>query len=796
MASASSSGPQKSHSGAHGNQVSEMVQAHQRTRRAAIPFLVITLSAVAVLIIARMQSYLLFHTLVELISIAIAISIQFLVWNTRNLQENSFLKVLGTGFMAAACLDLLHTLAYKGMPVFPGHGANLAPQLWIAARYIQAFSLLTASLTLRKKVDLPQLMAWAGGGLLVLGWAIFAGYFPDCYREGLGLTKFKMMSEYVIIAIIAASIVVMHRIREQFNPTTYPLILASSLCMVGAEIAFTAYIGVYDLANMAGHIFKLAAYYALYHAIFVTGVQDPFNTLFRELKHSEELLLESRDRVQHEVEERTQELRESRERYRSLFENSPAVMFILDPALGTLVDANAAAVEYYGWTREELLRKGISEINTLPAIEIQAAIKSALNGHGWRREFQHRLADGSVRDVESDTGAVRIGERTMLFTIVHDITERKRAEEATAVLQGQLNHLQRMESIGRLAGGISHDMNNVLAAVMSVAELLRIKGGENIKLYDLILEATKRGRNLLKGLMAFARKEVEDVEFFDLNELVKKEAELLASTMLQRIKLELALAPDIPKMAGAHTALSTALMNLCVNAMDAMPDGGTLTLRTMRLDDENLLLVVQDTGLGMPPEVIARAMEPFYTTKPVGKGTGLGLSMVFGTVQAHGGHVEIRSQVGQGTEVRITLPVTHGERRKLAREAPRAVAEEARKVRVMVVDDDALVREAASGMLEAQGHRVITAGGGYEALGLLEDGFECEVVVLDLNMPNLDGLATLKRLRRLKPELPVLMATGYIDGPTRTRIEALGQVCILSKPYSIDEFRRALAQVF
>jgi CheY-like chemotaxis protein len=237
-------------------------------------------------------------------------------------------------------------------------------------------------------------------------------------------------------------------------------------------------------------------------------------------------------------------------------------------------------------------------------------------------------------------------------------------------------------------------------------------------------------------------------------------------------------------------------MNLCVNALDAMPDGGTLTLRTRSLEDREVQLLVRDTGQGMPPEVIARAMEPFFTTKPIGKGTGLGLAMVFGTVQAHGGTLEIRSEVGKGTELEIRLPLAPGAGLDPAGLAAPAAARSLGSLRVLLVDDDQLVRLTAPALIESQGHRVTVASGGFEALGLLEHGPGWDVVVLDLNMPDLDGLETLRRLRRLRPGLPVLLATGYADDQTRVSLGALGPLTILPKPYSIEDLQQALAGQF
>ena len=430
--------------------------------------------------------------------------------------------------------------------------------------------------------------------------------------------------------------------------------------------------------------------------------------------------------------------------------------------------------------------------------QVRAAWQRMLEDPATHHRIQCRIkhTDGSWRWIEANlrnllehpqVGAVVIASR--------NLTQERAAEEARRTLESQMNHLQRMESVGRLASGISHDMNNVLAAIMAVAQALQQQGGAFAPQIDLILDATRRGRTLVQGLLAFARKEMEEAEVFDLNELVRKEAELLSSTTLQRVKVNLELTPDLPQLAGSPSALATALMNLCVNAIDAMPGGGALTLRTLDTDGKTVELAVEDTGHGMPPEVVSRAMEPFFTTKPVGKGTGLGLAMVFGTVQAHGGTMEIQSRVGKGTTVHLHLP-------KAGRELPARAAVTAPPtspdrplLRILLVDDDLLVRMATELLLDALGHAVTPAEGGLQALALAEGGGDWDVAMLDLNMPDLDGLETLTRLRRLRPALPALIATGYADEEVLRNLARFERVALLNKPYSLDEFEGGLAHV-
>ena len=275
-------------------------------------YALLTAAVIGILYLIRTYSYLLFHTLVELFTISIAFAIALLVWNSRLVLENNYLKIIGTGYAASACIDLIHTLTFKGMNIFPaGYGANLPTQLWLAARYLQALTLIAAPLAYRKKSGVSGIMAVYTFITTLLVVVIFSGRFPECYREGAGLTSFKIASEYVIVVIIIGSVLLLRHVRSYFTATTYRMLVASSLFAVLAEFAFTAYVGVNDFANMAGHFFKLASFYLIYRAIFVTGVKEPFSLVFRELKETESSLIATRNSIEQQVRDRTAELKQT-----------------------------------------------------------------------------------------------------------------------------------------------------------------------------------------------------------------------------------------------------------------------------------------------------------------------------------------------------------------------------------------------------------------------------------------------------------------------------------------------------
>jgi len=234
-------------------------------------------------------------------------------------------------------------------------------------------------------------------------------------------------------------------------------------------------------------------------------------------------------------------------------------------------------------------------------------------------------------------------------------------------------------------------------------------------------------------------------------------------------------------------------MNLCVNALDAMPQGGTLAFRTRNLPDGQVQLEVKDSGAGMPPAVLNRAMEPFYTTKPIGKGTGLGLSSVYATVRAHGGSVAIQSEAGAGTVVLIRLPAITGTGPAAAPAA--SAAPSSGPMDILLVDDDELIRAALPGLVESYGHRLRAVPGGREALDLLGAGAAVDLVILDLNMPGMNGAETLKQIRRMRPALPVLLATGHLDDATADLLKRSGNTLSITKPFSMAELDQRFAEL-
>jgi len=495
----------------------------------------------------------------------------------------------------------------------------------------------------------------------------------------------------------------------------------------------------------------------------------------------------------HAAEEAT---RVSEARFRSLIDQSPVAMTVVRGL--QVLYVNPTFVAMFGLPDAESIRgRSILDCVAPPSRDAiveragRRARKLALESEVETFGLRAGTTTFPIHVVAAEV-AFSDGPATVIF--VTDLTERIEAEEQRAHLQAQFLQSQKMESLGALAGGVAHDMNNVLAAILALSSAhLQLKSKDSLEYaaFDTISQAAVRGGRLVRSLLDFARvNSAEELEL-DLNTLLREEVRLLERTTLAKVRINLELEEDLPPVRGDASALTHAFMNLCVNAVDAMPEGGTLTLRTRLWGADEIEVVVADNGAGMPKAVLDRALEPFYTTKAVGKGTGLGLSMVYSTVKAHGGRMELESEPGRGTRVRMFFPVCRTRSLEPVAE-PRAQAA-CRRLSVLVVDDDDLVLSSVKRVVEVLGHATTTAVSGEEALALLAGGLRPDVVILDMNMPGLGGKGTLPRLRALRPDLPVLLATGRADEYAHELAERVPGVTLLSKPFSMGELELLFA---
>jgi len=412
-------------------------------------------------------------------------------------------------------------------------------------------------------------------------------------------------------------------------------------------------------------------------------------------------------------------------------------------------------------------------------------------------EMQYREGEKTVHVYNVITPIRRDGAVRGIMGMNMDITDRKNLEQ-------QLLQSQKLESLGTLAGGIAHDFNNILGIIMGHASLLGEVAADPVKLRRsavAIEKAGNRGASLVRQILTFARKANVVFEPVNLNEVVAELGRMLEETFPRTITISLALAPDLPPVDGDRTQLHQTLLNLCVNARDAMPSGGSLSITTERIrrpgegKEWYVRLTVADTGSGMDETTKRRIFEPFFTTKEPGRGTGLGLSVVYGIVESHGGSISVDSAAGRGTTFILEFPIP-----SLASIQEAATREaELCKTRgtetILVVEDEAMLSELLKASLEALGYTVIAAPDGDQALGIYESlGEDIALVMSDLGLPGMSGRDLFLKIRAIRPDAPVVIATGYLDPGTRSELISLGVNGLLQKPYLPDDAARAIRE--
>jgi len=422
-------------------------------------------------------------------------------------------------------------------------------------------------------------------------------------------------------------------------------------------------------------------------------------------------------------------------------------------------------------------------------------------GVGRTAEYRFQLPDGSIRHIESQGSAIRDarGEVARVLVVARDVTEKK-------ILEKQFLRAQRMESIGTLAGGIAHDLNNILSPILLSLDIFskKLHDEQSKTILQMLESATTRGTDLIKQVLSFARGIEGERTLVQVRHLIHEIEKIINETFPKSVNFRTELLKNLPAISGDATQLHQVLMNLCVNARDAMPDGGKIHVKaeTAVLDEhyarmnvdakrgEYVVVTVKDQGQGIPPEILDRIFEPFFTTKEYGKGTGLGLSTVVTIVKSHGGFVTVDSEVGKGTTFKVYLPAQEGT--QAAVPAERSPLPTGEGELILVVDDEASIREITKTTLEAYGYSVLTAADGTEALGLYaKHGNEIPLIITDMMMPYMDGAATIRAIHKMDPGVKFIAVSGFkLEGDLTAR----DSVVFLQKPYTSETLLNLLHQ--
>ena len=514
--------------------------------------------------------------------------------------------------------------------------------------------------------------------------------------------------------------------------------------------------------------------------------------------------------LEREIEQRRAtetELLKSREQFRHLFLSNPLAMWIYDRDTQHFLEVNDAAINNYGYSREEFLKMRLPDIRPPEDVaRLMAVLQKEAGAYEQSSNWHHRRKNGEVITVDIFTHQIDIEGHDARLAVVLDVTQRNIAEE-------QLRQAQKMEAIGQLTGGIAHDFNNLLAIIQGNIELVqeRVKGEPKLaEMIDYALRASERGASLTKRLLAYSRQQPLAPKPVDIAVLIAGMTDLLRRALGETIEVKTHMAPGLWPTRIDPNELEHAMLNLAVNARDAMPNGGTLSIEAenTQLDsayaEHNIevkpgayvMIAITDTGGGMSKEVIERVFEPFFTTKPIGQGSGLGLSMVYGFVKQSGGNIKVYSEPGQGTTIRLYLP-RFAEKPESEPASHDAVLDADHKGEViLVVEDDPDVRKLVLGMVESLGYQTIAAIDGPSALEALDRVGKVDLLFTDVVLPRgMNGAALARAAQERQSGLRVLYMSGY----TRNAILHNGAldegVQLITKPFRKADLAGKLREV-
>jgi two-component system cell cycle sensor histidine kinase/response regulator CckA len=508
-------------------------------------------------------------------------------------------------------------------------------------------------------------------------------------------------------------------------------------------------------------------------------------------------------RVEHLLDIRTDDLRESEAQFKELFETLPDILVIYDHR-GMITHVNALGAQQLGYSPPVLTGKAFSLIKPEPSSEEPGpSMSKAVGGSPRWEETFLRQNNGSNLPVEMMERMVRFQGQRQTFLIARDLTARKHMEQENVALEHQVRQGQKMEAIGRLASGVAHDMNNTLTAIMAHASLFKVQGKAGTPLWiagDVIEKAVRRGKELTSQLLGFARQGKHHHVTVDTHDVIQEVLKLLGRTINKTITFRADLSATEPYVVGDPNQLYQILMNLGVNACDAMGGSGELLVQTVNetvtpehasrvpglCAGDYVLIRVTDTGMGMTPDIQRHIFEPFFTTKEQGQGTGMGLAMVYGIVKNHRGYIGVTSSLGCGTTMRVYLPAvpcaTPKTKSGQTREPSHGTGH------ILVVDDEKDVAEAAQAILEFLGYQVTVVLNGKDAVAVCQDlTVPVDVVLLDMMMTEMSGAACFVELRAIRPDLKVILCTGYDRNHAVQDLLNQGVVGFIQKPYDVDE---------
>ncbi len=764
-----------------------------------IDFAVIVAAGIFGMYLTISYSYNLFHSLVEFFSIVIGVSIFLILWNTRDHTESSYFRIVGVAFLSISFVDLLHTLAYKGMGVFIGYDANLPTQLWIVARYIQGVSLLFAPFVVHWRLRfVPTLAVFTAltGGLLL---SVFTGWFPDCYVEGFGQTRFKIVSEYVISLILLASIGAHYVHRDRFPVEVFRYLMAAVFFSIASELAFTTYVGVFDMANALGHFLKVGAFFFIYKAFIATNLKRPFDFLLHEQRMREDTLCEREELL------------------RLFVEHAPAAIAMFDKDMRYHAVSRRWFQDYNLEGRELI---GHSHYDIFPEISEhwKKIHRQGLAGEVVRSDEEpFQRANGSLQWQRWEVRPWRTaaGEIGGIIIFSEDISERKRAEAELHQAISEAEAANRAKS--EFLANMSHEMRTPLNGILGMTALATMVTAEE-RTKNYLALVTKSGEALLGIIndildlskVEAGRIELEEAEFDPREELETLLQAMGVTAKEKGLRFVQAVDPGVPgRLVGDPGRLRQVLTNLVGNAVK-YTHKGMISVSVRPAGEEpaqpgglRLLFRVRDSGIGIAADKQEAIFESF--TQVGGSahvqygGTGLGLAICRQLVALMGGRIWVESEPDKGST--FSFVAEFG--RAGGMPEPRAIELQSdapvNPLRILLAEDDQISRYLATELLKRRGHTVTAVENGRQAIEALT-GERFDLVLMDARMPEMDGLEATRLIRAspppgVDPTVPIVALTAYALKDDRERFLELGMDDHLAKPIDMAELDRVLARM-
>jgi len=861
----------------------------------------IIIPVIIALLLAATKSYhfLLFHTLAELFSIIVAITMAVVAWHTYSFTRNHFFTYLGIGYFWVATMDLAHLITYKGMGIFAFNDAQVGLEYWIFSRYFEAMLLLCAPFFLRN--ELRRTVTTIGFGLyfMLITLLAISGVLPEMFSEESGLTSFKVNSEYIIIGILIAAGALFYHNRNYLEKSVLHLLLISIGFTILAEFCFTSYVNVYGNFNLLGHIFKFFSFWCIYLSIIRTTLSKPYQVMARgastynaitlpallidhngiihqsnqaaqsfsglaenellnrhchAIFHSQQLSqaacpicqhidqnkpltnfeleflpagiwqnftlspfglmgdLEGLVHVSEDITQRKQAeqaLQESDEILVKGQEIAHIGNWKLDPKTGEM-ESSDELLRILGFSTNKI--SFTTFINSIHPEEREGALTYIQKGieedAPWEIEYRLLLNDGTEKwaYTAGEPKLNEYGKTTHVVGIVQDITERKLADE-------MLRRTQKMDAIGQLTGGIAHDFNNLLSIIignLGFLEHLELADEKSSKRIEAANKAALRAAKLTKQLLGFSRRQAQNSVLTDINGIIQDMDSLITRSVTPQVEVEYRLAANLWLTHIDPGDFEDTLLNLAINARDAMPKGGKLTIETSNqcfdhtyadknppvVAGEYTQIAISDTGIGMSAEVQEHIFDPFFTTKPQGQGTGLGMSMVFGFIKRSKGHIKIYSEPGIGTTIRLYLPRTFKQG-----DAPQSNSKEEAQPphgqeTILAVDDEEDLLELAQEYLINLGYKVVTAKDGHQALEQLAKHANIDLLFSDVVMPGgMNGYELAEQATLKYPKLKVLLTSGFTSKAMAKNGQARFNTHLLVKPYRVAELANRVRKI-